>query len=231
MDEVTQDNSDYINSSLLTITRTTNISLSGGIIDPLANTGPILKVAAKKSHTTGQDVWARYTIFDGNKKIAVFHKQLTYLYGVGTSYLLNGSQADAITNYNNLTLEIRGNGSNALPKNKLQVSWMYFEVPELGTDTAKLAIEDGINTSLSTYSKHYDQQIYIVNLTNHHKKGKFDVVAIFKNQTWAFNYIVSGEQFTNMTKLGKIVNVWENKSLSYSEIKRQVEVKINITKV
>lgn len=230
IDEVAQNNSDYINSSKLSIDRTTNISLNGGIIDPLVNTGHILKVAARKSHTTGQEVWARYTIFDGNKKIAVFHKKLSYLFGVGTWYVLNSSQADAITNYNNLTLEIRGNGTFALPVNKLQVSWVYFEVPELSADTAKLAIEDGINTSIPSASKHYDQQIYTVNLTNHQKKGKFDIVAILGNQTWAFNYVTSDEQFTNVTKLGKIVNVWENRSLSYSEIKRQVEVLINSTK-
>ena len=61
--------------------------------------------------------------------------------------------------------------------------------------------------------------------------GKFDKVAILGNQTWSFNYLTSGESYTNVNGLGIIVNIWENQTLSYSEIVAQVEGLINVTKL
>jgi len=76
-----------------------------------------------------------------------------------------------------------------------------------------------------------NQQIYTINAsTGTQSKGKFDKVALWKNQTWAFNYVTTGESFTNIGNLGRTVMIWENSSLSSNQITHQVEVLINSTR-
>jgi len=93
------------------------------------------------------------------------------------------------------------------------------------------AIEKGINNSLPNNPISSDQQIYIVGLNGQHYLGRFDKTTTKNNQTWAFNYVVSGESFINMSSLFNIVNVWQNSSLNYSQIVSQVENFINNTRI
>jgi len=105
-----------------------------------------------------------------------------------------------------------------------------FDVSVNETDGG-LAIEQGIRNALPSASIFTYQQIYTINAsTGTQSKGKFDKVALWKNQTWAFNYVTTGESFTNIGNLGRTVMIWENSSLSSNQITHQVEVLINSTR-
>jgi len=96
---------------------------------------------------------------------------------------------------------------------------------------ARQAILEGITNSIPTATIYTDQQIYTVTFTNQQSQGKFDKVAILSNQTWAFNYITSGENYAYVNPLLNIVNIWENETLPYSQIITQVENLIDNTKI
>lgn len=95
---------------------------------------------------------------------------------------------------------------------------------------ANSAIVQGINNSLPGNPIKTNQQIYLVNENNQHYLGTFDKATVYGNQTWVFNYVLSGESFLNIPSLFRVLNVWENQSLSYEEIVSQVQNFINITK-
>ena len=97
-----------------------------------------------------------------------------------------------------------------------------------GTD-GNTAIEQGINNSLPNNPIASGQQIYLVNELGQHYLGTFDRATIFGNQTWGFNYVDSGESFTNMPSLFRVLNIWENQTLSYQEIVTQAGNFINST--
>jgi hypothetical protein len=94
---------------------------------------------------------------------------------------------------------------------------------ELNSTDANQAIGEGINNALPGNTINSDQQIYLVNENGEHYLGTFDKTTEKNNQTWAFSYVAIGESFLNFPSLFNILNVWENSSLSYSEIVNQVE--------
>jgi hypothetical protein len=96
----------------------------------------------------------------------------------------------------------------------------------------RAAIIEGIQNTLGTNVPIYtDQQIYIRYLDGSQLLSQFDEAVISGNQTWAFNYVTSGESYTNMSDLGNTVLVWENSSLTTTQITSQVYNLINTTKV
>jgi len=99
-----------------------------------------------------------------------------------------------------------------------------------GTDS-DAAIEEGIFYSVvgGVNPIYNNQQIYLVNELGTHYTGTFDKAVEEGNQMWIFNYVIPGESFINMPSLFNILNVWENQSLSYSEIVEQVKSYINGT--
>jgi len=106
----------------------------------------------------------------------------------------------------------------------------YITCNLINESEARQAIEEGINnTALNGEIIKTDQQIYIRYLDNTQSLGYFDKFTSKDNQTWVFNYVNSSETFTNITSLGNTVNVWENSSLTYSQIVEQVESFINET--
>lgn len=95
----------------------------------------------------------------------------------------------------------------------------------------RAAIETGITNALGAGAAVYtDQQIYIRYLNGTQSLGTFDKVASYGSQRWAFNYVTDGESFTNINSLGTTVNIWENQSLTTTQITNQVETFINSTK-
>ncbi len=89
---------------------------------------------------------------------------------------------------------------------------------------ALLVIKQAVeNVLVSNYEEYDDQQIYTINLQNVQQKGRFDLVVTKNNQAWAFNYVTSGETYTNMNGLANTVNIWESQSLTFNEILIQVE--------
>ena len=75
-----------------------------------------------------------------------------------------------------------------------------------------------------------DQQIYLRYMNGSQSLGTFDKVASYGSQRWGFNYVTDGESFTHMDSLGTTVNIWENESLTTTQITNQVEIYINSTK-
>lgn len=92
------------------------------------------------------------------------------------------------------------------------------------------SIELGINDTIPTSSRYPDQWIYIINSSGHQSFGKFDRVAVLGNQTWAFNYVTTGETATNMTNVSRTANIWESSGQSSSVIRTQVSNFITNTK-
>lgn len=91
------------------------------------------------------------------------------------------------------------------------------------------AIRVGINNSLPSNPSTENQKIYVVNELGQRYLATFDRIAVFNNQTWAFNYRSPGEDSVNMPSLFRALNIWENQSLSYIEIVSQVGGFINAT--
>ncbi len=59
--------------------------------------------------------------------------------------------------------------------------------------------------------------------------ASFDKVTTSENQTWVFNYVTSGENFTNISSLEYVLNVWEEENMNYTEIVDSVSGFINST--
>ena len=108
---------------------------------------------------------------------------------------------------------------------------VLYETPVGDNESfARQAIEEGIDNSVLTDPEiNTDQQIYIRYVNNTHALGGFDKFTTENNQTWVFNYVTSGESYTNIGSLSNIVNVWENSSLAYETIVTQVETFIDST--
>jgi hypothetical protein len=100
---------------------------------------------------------------------------------------------------------------------------------DISNSSAYEAIEEGITNILPGNLILSNQQIYLVSQNGQHSLGRFDKATTKNNQTWAFNYISSGESEINMSSLFNILNIWKNSSLNTSEITSQVEVFINNT--
>ncbi len=121
--------------------------------------------------------------------------------------------------------------STAVGKLNLSRMGIYFYQPTANETEGELAIEQGINNSLTSHNIYTDQQIYVRYLNNLQKKGRFDKVVTKNNQTWAFNFITGNETFTNITGLfNSTLVVWENQTLTPFQIKQQVENIIAKTK-
>lgn len=115
-------------------------------------------------------------------------------------------------------------------KNLITTSSIKLVTCNANESIARQAIEEGItNSVLSSPETETDQQVYIRYLNNDQSLGSFDKFVSEGNQTWVFNYVTTNESYTNISSLGNIVNVWENESLTYSEIVNQVESFINST--
>jgi|GEM_PF-3683835 len=98
------------------------------------------------------------------------------------------------------------------------------------------AILQGIlnSTINSTVTSYPSQQVYMVNVTGQQKLGRFDYVAVYGNQRWAFNYVSTNEStssYTYMVNITPSLYVWENTNLTYSDIRQQVTAIINSTKM
>lgn len=134
----------------------------------------------------------------------------------------NFQPVSGCTNYANIRMS-----ENSASRPYLNVTYVIVANETAGRNAIEEAISNTINDSL-LYS---DQQIYVVNQNDQQGTGRFDIVAVLNNQTWAFNYVTGSEAPISMTSIGNTLVVWENQLLSYDEIRGQVELLINSTKV
>ena len=108
----------------------------------------------------------------------------------------------------------------------------YEDLSTASESEARTAMEQGINTSnVTNYSLFSDYQIYARYSSGTQKLGRFDRVVMAGNQTWAFNYVNANESFTTLTNLANnTLVVWENQTLTETQITSQVSNLINRTK-
>lgn len=91
------------------------------------------------------------------------------------------------------------------------------------------SIVAGIQTALPLAQIYSDQQVYVRYDNGTQMLGRFDKVALYRNQRWAFNYITTGESFTYMYDMSPSLYVWENQSLTSAQIQSQVTNRILAT--
>lgn len=114
----------------------------------------------------------------------------------------------------------------------------YGNLTSLGTEEfvysneseGRTAIEQGISNALSGATVLTDQQIYTRNLTNGQNLGRFDKVASYGSQRWAFNYKTGSENYTYMRNITPAFYVWENSDMTTADITDSVSNFISQTK-
>lgn len=121
------DNSDaeFVDETINFTSDSFDVSLSA-VTDPGVSTGHILRIRTSDDSTTAN---FNLTLLQG----AVSKAVLFFTSGVGfrtDTYTLTGAEADAITDYSNLSVQVLvenfGNGGTAA------VAWVEFEVPDGG---------------------------------------------------------------------------------------------------
>jgi hypothetical protein len=126
------DNNDatFIISPLLITPKRVNISLDSGVW-PGTNQSALhrIRIRSREQATGGMIVKPRMKIFQDNNLIMT-----TNLFSVGTAFawdteLLTAAEKAKISSYENLTVEIYGEGSIALPRDRLEVAKMNFWIP------------------------------------------------------------------------------------------------------
>ncbi|MFC1715684.1 LamG domain-containing protein [Candidatus Poribacteria bacterium] len=95
----------------------------------------------------------------------------------------------------------------------------------------RIAIESGIQNALTSgYTVYTDQRVYVRLANGSQKLGRFDKVAVYGSQRWAFNYLTGSEAYTNLFNVTPLLYVWEETSLTNPEITSQVSALISGTK-
>jgi parallel beta-helix repeat protein len=137
------------------------------------------------------------------------------------------------TTYNNHTINASYSGyANSLISYNISSSGTYPIVLGIPANesSGRNAIEEGINNIIPGSTVYTDLKIDIRYFNGTQTTGTFDKVAFYNNQRWAFNYVTSGESYTNMFNSSyKVLNVWENSNMSYNSIVNSVQNYINGT--
>ena len=137
---------------------------------------------------------------------------------------------------------------NSIPLTENQTEWSYapseysnvnqrpvltvtYSIAGANETEGDAAITQGILNSLPTAVIHPEQQVYTRSAAGTQQLGRFDRIAIFNNQRWAFNYITSGESFTNMNNISTNFYVLELTDLFASDITARVAALISGTKL
>jgi hypothetical protein len=107
---------------------------------------------------------------------------------------------------------------------------LIVNVTTSSSSDAQTAINSGILQSKAAAAVIYtDKQVYIRALNSSQYLGTFDKVAVLGTKRWLFNYVNVGEDYIGAPTLDSTVYVWENSSLTESEITTQVARFINAT--
>jgi hypothetical protein len=116
VDEAIPDDSDLIQSALPPSNDTCELGLSN-VTDPSSSSGHSIRVRRRKSAPSGNHIDMRYRLLEGTTEIASWTDDTdisdTAWKIIGRT--LNGTQADAITDYTNLRIEIRANQNAQTP--------------------------------------------------------------------------------------------------------------------
>ncbi|MDP3734754.1 MAG: hypothetical protein Q8R37_05990 [Nanoarchaeota archaeon] len=197
---------------------------SDGLLNgTLVNSSSAVTVASTVQNpvlfVNGTPAWSFSGYFDGPEIVQNFNREL--------NDALDNCVADA-QGYCNVDLTFY---SSAVGNLSLSHIGIYYDLPANESE-ARNAIEEGIaNSVLSLYPTYTDQKLYIRYINGTQMAGTFDKVVVNESQTWAFNYITSGENFTNIVSLyNSSLVIWENESLATTDIAFQIKNLINTTK-
>ena len=119
--------------------------------------------------------------------------------------------------------------ANNTPKYTSVLLYQYAETVVDNETLARQAVLEGVNAELEGADAWLGQRVYVRFDNGTQKNGKFDVVAVFGDQTWAFNYLTGSESYSEVSSLRQVVNVWHGTGLTYSQIVAQVREFISQT--
>lgn len=144
IDETTRDDADFITSPNAGVSSTwnsANISLSS-VRDPLSSSNHVLRYVYAKNAAGGQDINFRIRLLQGDKEIASFtHNSIPAIFTL-QEQTLTSAQADSITDYSSLKIEVGVNSMDAtLPQRKAEVSWVELNV---NSPAGMIKVRDGI---------------------------------------------------------------------------------------
>ena len=91
------------------------------------------------------------------------------------------------------------------------------------------AIDSAISNSLINPLVYEEQDVYIVYPNGTHMQGTFDRIVEENDKVWLLLYKTALESFNYFWSVDDSLNVWENESLTTSQITSQVETLINQT--
>ncbi len=195
---------------------------------PIENVAQYFKYYRLTNNTNATGTFyndSAYTIIDTSGSVLTANQDYVYFFPINNRYY-SGSWNKITGSVDDVKLIRR------LPTNPIFALGTEEQQDADATESeGKAVIETGITNALGEGADVYtDQQIYIRYLNGTQSLGTFDKVASYGSQRWAFNYVTDGESFTNINSLGTTVNIWENQSLTTTQITNQVESFINSTK-
>ncbi len=146
---------------------TTDLDLEGtnsGLSDPAVSTGHILRVLWASSQS--RDMTGHFELWQGvpdvGTLIAEATVELVDTTEVETAYTLTGTEADNITDYNDLHFALWGRGTGGGPARTLVVDAAEFEIPDAGAAPIDLTLL----SSTVFYSPQLDGTIDLTNLSS-----------------------------------------------------------------
>jgi len=125
----------------------------------------------------------------------------------------------------NIKISSRDN-PNLLRRPRLIVNYNIAFANETQGDEAT---KQGILNAISQPEIHDEQQVYEVLADGTQTISSFDKFTTYQGQSWAFNYITSGEGFTSMGNVSTSFFVSEMTNLTTIQITQEVEQFINST--
>lgn len=134
IDEVVRDDADLVssNNNSNDTAGSTMIGLST-VTDPEVSTGHILRYTYRKDAAAGHGVGFTTTLRVGTTIVATFSHSIISETFVQADQTLTEAQANDITDYSNLRMELRrfgDTGGSPANRRSAQVSWAEFEVPD-----------------------------------------------------------------------------------------------------
>ncbi|MBI2136197.1 hypothetical protein HYU06_03940 [Candidatus Woesearchaeota archaeon] len=101
------------------------------------------------------------------------------------------------------------------------------DLPTNATSAILAGVTDAVLSNPVTYTS---QQVYVRYADGTQNLTRFDVVASSGSKRWFFNYILDSDVFTYFRQILPSIYVWENSTLTYSQVRSQVGTLINATK-
>lgn len=129
---------------------------------------------------------------------------------------------------NNFTYSLKIDSTNFVNVSRV---YMNFSTDDCNFESlSKVSITDGINDVLGETDVYYNQQVFMRAKDGTETMALVDVVAVYGNQRWLFNYVYNQSK-TNLFNVSSIAYYSEMDSLYMKDVKNQVISLIQTTKI